>query len=68
MDPVVEGALQTPDGYWRVEIVRRGRSRWYRILHAATVVEEQASLGTVQRILGPDFALLQPADTAGGGA
>ena len=29
----VEGAMQTPDGAWRVEIVRRGHGRWYRIVH-----------------------------------
>jgi hypothetical protein len=26
-------AMQTPDGAWRVEVVRRGRTHWYRIVH-----------------------------------
>jgi hypothetical protein len=24
-------AMQTPDGAWRVEVVKRGRSQWYRV-------------------------------------
>jgi len=67
----VEGALRTPDGYWLVEVVRAGRCRWYRVTHGTTVVVEQASIATVQRILGNDFPLLQPADvdeSAGGTA
>jgi hypothetical protein len=62
MDPVVEGTLQTPDGYWRVQVVRYGRSRWYRVSHATTVLEERASLGTVQRILGNAMATLEPVE------
>ena len=55
--------MQTPDGYWRVEVVRYGRSqRRYRVIHATTVVEERASLGTVQRILGDTYATLAPAE------
>jgi hypothetical protein len=61
----IEGALQTPDGYWQVEIVRYGaKDRWYRVIHAHTVVAERASLATVQRILGDAFGSLQPV-TAG---
>jgi hypothetical protein len=60
----IEGALQTPDGYWQVEIVRYGaKDRWYRVIHAHTVVAERASLATVQRILGDQFATLQPVAT-----
>jgi bifunctional non-homologous end joining protein LigD len=46
----VEGAMQTPDGEWRVEIVRRGRDRWYRIVHGDDVID-RLSIATVQRIL-----------------
>jgi len=60
MDPIVQGSLQTPDGYWTVEVIRYGRARWYRVTHATTVVEERASLGTVQRILGDAMATLEP--------
>ena len=60
MEPVAEGALRTPDGYWTVEVIRYGWARWYRISHATTVVEERASLGTVQRILGNAMATLEP--------
>jgi hypothetical protein len=63
MEPKVEGAFRTPDGYWLVEIVRYWpRERWYRISHATTVVVERASLGTVQHILGDAFSTLQPVD------
>ena len=60
----VEGALQTPDGYWRIEVLRGGRDRWYRVLHAQTVVAEKASLSTVQRILGDAFAELEQIEAA----
>jgi hypothetical protein len=60
--PTVEGTLVTPDGYWCVQVVRHGTSRWYRITHATTVVAERASLATVQRVLGDDFAKLRPAE------
>ena len=41
VESVIEGALQTPGGYWRVEIVRYGPGqRWYRIIYAKTVVAE----------------------------
>jgi hypothetical protein len=62
MEPVTEGALRTADGYWTVEVIRYGRARWYRISHATTVLEERASLGTVQRILGVAMATLEPVE------
>lgn len=69
MDPVIEGALQTPDGYWRVEVVRYGPGqRWYRVTHAATVVAERAPLATVQRILGDAFGTLEPVEADTGSA
>jgi hypothetical protein len=60
----VEAATQTPDGYWRVEIVRSGRERWYRVRHAQTVVAEKAAIATVARILGPAFETLVDAEAA----
>ena len=57
----IEGVLATPDGYWRVEVVKSGpRTRWYRIWHANTMVQDRAALGTVQRILGDAYATLEP--------
>ncbi|MEU7907045.1 hypothetical protein [Actinoplanes sp. NPDC049118] len=56
----VEGAMQTPDGAWRVEIVRRGRTRWYRIVHGDDVLD-WLSIAAVERILdeaGVDRRLL----------
>jgi hypothetical protein len=59
-DGEVEGAMQTPDGQWRVEVVRRGRTRWYRIVHGDDVID-WLSIGAVERILdeaGVDRRLL----------
>jgi bifunctional non-homologous end joining protein LigD len=47
----IEGALQTPDGAWRVEIVKRGRTRWYRIVHADNEID-WLSITAVERVLG----------------
>jgi hypothetical protein len=58
VEPVIEGAMQTPDGAWRVEVIRRGRTRWYRILHGEDEVD-WLSIAAVQRILteaGVDMA------------
>jgi bifunctional non-homologous end joining protein LigD len=46
----VEAAMQTADGAWRVEIVRRGRDRWYRIVHGDDVID-WLSISSVERIL-----------------
>ena len=43
--------MQTPDGAWRVEIVKRGRTQWYRIVHDGNVID-WLSIAAVQRILG----------------
>jgi bifunctional non-homologous end joining protein LigD len=62
-DGEVEGAMQTPDGQWRVEVVRRGRTRWYRIVHGDEVID-WLSIGAVERILdeaGVDRRLLTEA-------
>ena len=42
--------MQTPDGNWRVEVVRRGRTRWYRIVHGEDVLD-WLSIAAVERIL-----------------
>jgi hypothetical protein len=48
----VEGAMQTPDGAWRVEVVKRGRSRWYRIINdARDVTFDWLSIAAVERVL-----------------
>ena len=46
----VEGAMVTPDGAWRVEVVRRGRTRWYRVVHGDEVID-WLSIAAVERIL-----------------
>ena len=46
----VEGAMQTPDGRWRVEIVRRNGNRWYRIVTDERVLD-WLSIAAVERIL-----------------
>jgi hypothetical protein len=46
----VESAMQTPDGAWRVEVVKRGRTRWYRIVHGDDVLD-WLSIAAVERIL-----------------
>jgi len=61
------GALQTPDGAWRVEAVRENRSlpnkkpyisEHYRLVHGDNVIDS-LSIATVQRLLeeaGVDMA------------
>lgn len=63
MEPEIENAMQTPDGLWRVEIVRRGKTRWYRIVHGPDVVD-WLSIRGVERILteaGVDMGTLDTA-------
>jgi bifunctional non-homologous end joining protein LigD len=63
---VVEAAMRTPDGQWRVEVVRRGTSRWYRIVHGDDQID-WLSIEGVERILdtaGVDRGTLAPADPA----
>lgn len=66
MEDRVLGALQTPDGYWRVEVLRvpLSNQQWYRVKHAETVLIEHAALGEVQLALGDQFAQLMPVDDA----
>ena len=42
--------MQTPDGAWRVEVVRRRNTRWYRIVHGEDVLD-WLSIAAVERIL-----------------
>ena len=51
MDAVIEYAMRTPDGDWRVEVIKRGRTRWYRITHQDNEID-WLSIAAVQRILG----------------
>ena len=51
MEPKVQYAMQTADGAWRVEIVKRGRTQWYRVVHEDNVLD-WLSIAAVQRILG----------------
>jgi hypothetical protein len=44
-------AMQTPDGAWRVEVVRRGRTHWYRIVHGDNQLD-WLTIAAVGRILG----------------
>ena len=44
-------AMQTPDGAWRVEVARRGRTHWYRIVHRDNQLD-WLTIAAVQRILG----------------
>ncbi|BFU41783.1 hypothetical protein [Krasilnikovia sp. MM14-A1004] len=74
MDAVIEYAMQTPDGAWRVEVVKRGRSRWYRIRHGENELD-WLSIAAVHRVLdeaGIDLADLVethgPADPPRGDA
>jgi bifunctional non-homologous end joining protein LigD len=50
VEPEIESAMQTPDGAWRVEVIRRGRTRWYRIVHGDDVLD-WLSIAGVERIL-----------------
>lgn len=56
----IRGALETPDGKWRVEVVQHRGQVFYRLLHGENVVDGLA-IATVQRLLeeaGVDMAEL----------
>jgi bifunctional non-homologous end joining protein LigD len=56
----VDGVMQTPDGRWRVEIMRRGDARWYRVRHAGNEFD-WLDLAGVERVLsgaGVDLSML----------
>ncbi|UWP78814.1 hypothetical protein [Dactylosporangium fulvum] len=47
----VVGAMQTPDGRWRVEVVRhQSGGRWYRLVHGDNVVDF-LTIGRVAELL-----------------
>jgi hypothetical protein len=43
--------MRTPDGAWRMEIITRGRSRWYRLVHSDNQLD-WLSIPAVHRLLG----------------
>jgi bifunctional non-homologous end joining protein LigD len=46
----VEGAYQTRDGRWRVEVIRRGQDHFYRLVHGDNILDG-LFIATVQRLL-----------------
>ena len=64
----IYGALQTPDGAWRVEIVKRGPTMYYRLVHGDNMIDGLA-IATLERLLaeaGVDIAELVEVDTLPG--
>jgi bifunctional non-homologous end joining protein LigD len=61
----VIGAMQTPGGDWRVEVVRhQSGSRWYRLIHHDNVVDF-LTIGRVAELLaqaGVDMSELSEVD------
>ncbi len=54
----IRGALQTADGRWRVEVVQRGRTTFYRLVHGENILDGLV-IATLQRLLqeaGVDMA------------
>lgn len=62
--------MQTPDGAWRVEAVRRGTgreaARWYRLVHGDNVVDRLTidMVGELLAKAGIDMAMLTEVDPA----
>jgi bifunctional non-homologous end joining protein LigD len=48
------GAMQTPDGRYRVEIVQRGKELSYRLLRDGQVWHNWAAIGSIQFFLEQD--------------
>ncbi|MEU8608453.1 hypothetical protein AB0C29_10685 [Actinoplanes sp. NPDC048791] len=65
MEPKVEYAMETLDGAWRVEIIKRGWTEWYRIVHNDRVLD-WLTIAAVQRSLGE--ADISMADLSGAAA
>jgi bifunctional non-homologous end joining protein LigD len=60
----VEGSMQTPDGHWHVDVMRRADHRWYRVRHLDNEFD-WLDLPDVEHILtqaGTDISQLVPAD------
>ena len=60
-------AMQTPDGAWRVQVVKRDRTLWYRIVNDDNdITLDWLTIAAVQRVLekaGVDMAELVPAES-----
>jgi bifunctional non-homologous end joining protein LigD len=64
----VIGAMQTRNGTWRVEAVRRSRNQFYRLVHGENVIDG-LSIATVERLLaqaGVSMDELIPVTSDGG--
>jgi bifunctional non-homologous end joining protein LigD len=62
----VVGSMQTGDGAWRVDIMRRNRTQWYRVGHGDNVFD-WLTIDAVQRLLqdaGIDLADLTETEPA----
>jgi bifunctional non-homologous end joining protein LigD len=62
----IAGAVETPDGSWRVEAVHSGSTQWYRIIHGENTVD-WLTITDVERLLhqaGVDMSRLHDADPA----
>jgi bifunctional non-homologous end joining protein LigD len=46
----VTGALQTPDGAWRVEIVHRSGNEFFRLIHRDNIIDG-LTITTVEQLL-----------------
>jgi hypothetical protein len=51
VEAVTADAMQTPDGAWRVEVIRRGHTHWYRLVHGDNQLD-WLTIAAVQRLLG----------------
>ena len=66
----VVGAMQTPDGQWRIEAVRRGDDDFFRLVHGGNVIDDvliEDLLNLLARA-GVDMADFIEADTHGAAA
>jgi hypothetical protein len=61
-------ALQTPDGMWRVDVVKQRGAEWFRLAcREPHQVWEPLAIATVERMLrerGVDMADLEPVEDA----
>ncbi len=59
----VDGAMVSPDGQWRVEAVRDGAHRWYRLIHYDGVID-YLTIGRVAELLDAAGASLADLEEA----
>ncbi len=58
----MEGAFETADGVWRVEVVRyRGLGQLYRVRRGDELVADRTVIARVEQLLGDAMSTLQPA-------